>query len=495
MGTNGSKALSLLLEAVCKAQTGVISWQNDKRKRMAWFEGGGLILLQSNLKSETPERIAEKFPDSSPDEQRRRMLETRLRGLLSEGEGEVKFSSGSPPQKDPEDIIGLLHAVSDLLPSPPSQAYPRVVTAPLLQRFPVDPELRAYLWELDGTRDMDEVSSFAPANPDATDRAFRVAFALGVVVDAGKATTLSTVIGAAEPEEAPNATGVFPAGWETERPTRKVHKPGNRLGMDDLFSESAAPEDPIKKWFGSHCERIRAAPDHFAVLGVRWDEVPENMRKAYFALARDLHPDRFGEAPPNIQQQATELFDKARAAWEVLGDDQRREQYIGRVIRGEKTEEEKAAEQVQKIMDAEGMFKRGLSDLNSGRIAQAHELFHKAHELVPQENEFVAYLGYTSFRVAQGKDEAAAAVGYDLVREALKVNDQLDNVWVLLGMMQRIKGDDPAARRAFIKALQLKPANPDAMREMKRLEQTRSTTAEEQKTASGGFFSRLFGRK
>lgn len=371
-----------------------------------------------------------------------------------------------------------------------------MVTAPLLQRFPIDPELRDYLWELDGTRDMDEVASFAPAPPETTDRSFRVAFALEVVVDAGKATTLTTVIGAAEPEEAPSATGVFPGGWETERPTRKVTKSSNnRLEMDDLFAESSAPEDPIKKWFGSHHERIRAAADHFAVLGVRWDEAPENMRKAYFSLARDLHPDRFGDAPDAIQQQATELFDRARAAWEVLGDDQRREQYIGRVIRGEKTEEEKAAEQVQKIMDAEGMFKRALSELNSGRIAQAHELFAKAHELVPQENEFGAYLGYTRFRVAHGKDEAAASAGYDQLREALKVNEQLDNVWVLLGMMQRIKGDDTAARRSFIKALQLKPANPDAMREMKRLEQTRSTTAEEQKTSAGGFFSRLFGRK
>lgn len=269
--------------------------------------------------------------------------------------------------------------------------------------------------------------------------------------------------------------------------------------MDDLFGdeEEAAHtvEDPIRKWFGSHHDRIRSASDHFAVLGIRWDESPESMRKAYFALARDLHPDKFTDAPQDIQSMATELFDKARSAWEVLGDDAKREAYIAKVIRGEKTEDEKATEKVQAILEGEGYFKRGVNELNSGRIAAANDFFLKACDLVPEELEFQAYLGYTRFRIHQGKDENIASAGVETIRAALKQKENLDNVWVLLGMVQRVKGDDAAARRSFIKALQLKPSNPDAMREMKRLEQTRQQAAEEPKKAEGGFFSRLFGRK
>jgi curved DNA-binding protein CbpA len=267
--------------------------------------------------------------------------------------------------------------------------------------------------------------------------------------------------------------------------------------MDDLFGEAdAAPvADPIRTWFGAHHERIKAAPDHFAVLGIRWDEPPETMRRAYFSIARDLHPDKFNDAPDDIQKIATELFDKARSAWEVLGDDTKREAYIARVIRGEKTEDEKATERVQAILEGEGYFKRGITELNSGRISPANDCFVKACELVPEETEFAAYLGYTRFRMHQGKNEAEANAGVETIRAALKEKENLDNVWVLLGMIQRLKGDDAAARRSFIKALQIKPANPDAAREMKRLEQTRQQAAEEPKAGGGGFFSRLFGKK
>ncbi|HND30694.1 MAG TPA: hypothetical protein PLA94_11875, partial [Myxococcota bacterium] len=127
-----------------------------------------------------------------------------------------------------------------------------------------------------------------------------------------------------------------------------------------------------------------------------------------------------------------------------------------------------------------------------GRIAQANELFAKAAELVPEELEFKAYLGYTRFRMHVGKDDMAASSGLESMRDVLKERDNLDNVWVLMGLVHRLRGDDPAARRAFIKALQIKPSNPDAVREMKRLEQSRAENKEE---AKPGFFARLFGKK
>jgi tetratricopeptide (TPR) repeat protein len=460
---------------------------------MFFFERGELVFCYSNLKSETPERVAEKLGGITGDELRLRVAETRLRGFLGETEGEARFGPGPAPGREPEDIYGLLHRVADLLPPPPSGSYPRVVTAPLLQRFPLDEALRAYLWELDGTRDLDEVVSFAPAPPADLDRAFRLAFALGVVVDSGKATTLSSIVGT--PEAAPSPTGFFPGGWETALPKRPepTKTRSTTRDLSNLFDEDiAAPPAPPKKWFGAHQERIRAAADHFGILGVRWDDSPDSMRKTYFALARDLHPDRFVDAPDEVQSQATELFDKARAAWEILGDDTKREAYIAKVIRGEKTEDEKATEKVAAILEGEGLFKRGVTELNSGRIAQANELFTKAMELVPEELEFKAYLGYTRYRMFAGKDDLAASSGLESMRDVLKERDNLDNVWVLMGLIHRLRGDDPAARRAFIKALQIKPSNPDAVREMKRLEQSRAEGKEE---AKPGFFARLFGKK
>ena len=491
-----AQGVQLLIKAIREASTGALTWQHDKRRRAVWLDGGQAVLFQSNLKSETPERVAEKNPGLGAEELARRVQEARLRGLLAEAEGEYKFTAGLAPQREPAEIVALLMAVADLLPAAPADSHPRVQTAPILARLPIDPGLRTYLWEMDGTRDLDEVTSFAPAHPDMLDRALRVAFLLGAVVDAGRATT-TTVTGQGEA-----ATGIFPAGWETARPAATPRKIGvHGLEGDDLFSGVEAVraeprrEDPIRKWFGDHHPRIHAAADHFQTLGVHHEEAPEAMRRAYFALARDLHPDRFSDAPSEIQAEANDLFDRVRAAWEVLGDDAKRAAYIAKVIRGEKTEEEKAAETVAKIFEGETLFKKAVNELNSGRVAQAHELLTRAVELVPEELEFKAYLGYTTFRIHWGKNEEQALAGLESLRAALKEREQMDNAWVLLGLIQRQRGDDTAARRAFIKALQIKPSNPDAVREMKRLEQTKAAAQEEAKAATGGFFSRLFGRK
>jgi hypothetical protein len=53
-------------------------------------------------------------------------------------------------------------------------------------------------------------------------------------------------------------------------------------------------------------------------------------------------------------------------------------------------------------------------------------------------------------------------------------------------------GNEAAARRAFVAALRLKPSNPDAAREMRRLGRERDAAAE---AAPTGFLSRLFAKK
>jgi curved DNA-binding protein CbpA len=268
------------------------------------------------------------------------------------------------------------------------------------------------------------------------------------------------------------------------------------LIADELGGSVPVPSvrvDPVEAAFGPALTRIRNAPDHFAVLGVSWRDPAEVIRKSYFNLARELHPDRYGAESEEVQRTAAELFDKVRAAWEMLGDDSKREAYIAKVIRGEKTEEEKAMEKVQAILDGEALFKRALNEYYAGRTPQAHELFSAAAERVPDEPEFQAYAGYTTFKLNQGRDERKAEEGAERILAALKVNERLDSAQVLIGLVHRARGDDVSAKRAFTAALKLKPSNPDAARELKRLESRPSPAPAPE--AGGGLFSRLFGKK
>ncbi|HEY0247478.1 MAG TPA: molecular chaperone DnaJ [Gryllotalpicola sp.] len=63
------------------------------------------------------------------------------------------------------------------------------------------------------------------------------------------------------------------------------------------------------------------AADHYEVLGVDRDASPEEIKKAYRRLARELHPD------VNPSAEASERFKLVTHAYDVLSDPKQREQY------------------------------------------------------------------------------------------------------------------------------------------------------------------------
>lgn len=458
--------------------TTAVEWRDGARRRLFFFEDGALVLAQSNLKSESPERVTTQTPGLDADQTRRATLRLRLENAFAESGGDVNVGPAILPAKG-EVIDVLSFALERSWPALSPDLFPKSTaqTAAWADAIPGEPALAHYVKVLDGSRPIEDVLTFGPSDPEKTERLLRLLFELGGIEDAGG-----------------EAQGyvVRMVGTRSAAPVDDIAAliAGELQGG---VAAARAPVDPVEAAFGSALTRIRSATDHFGVLGVSWRDPGEVIRRSYFALARELHPDRFGSESAEVQAVATELFDKVRAAWEMLGDDSKREAYIAKVIRGEKTEEEKVMDKVQAILDGEASFKRGLNEFHAGRLTQAHELFQAAAERLPDEAEFQAYAGFTTFKLNQGRDERKAEEGVERLVAALKANDKLDAGHVLLGLVHRARGDDVSAKRAFIQALKLKPSNPDAARELKRLEQRPSAPPPSE--ASGGLFSRFFGKK
>src|SRR5215470_15785898 len=70
---------------------------------------------------------------------------------------------------------------------------------------------------------------------------------------------------------------------------------------------------PQREWFEK---------DYYKTLGVSESSTPKEITKAYRKLARELHPD----ANPN-DPTAEERFKEVSAAYDVIGDEDKRKEY------------------------------------------------------------------------------------------------------------------------------------------------------------------------
>jgi len=279
----------------------------------------------------------------------------------------------------------------------------------------------------------------------------------------------------------------------------------DNFDIADLIAEevgaplAATDDHPLAAQLQQLSARLENASNAFEVLGLTQEAEESALRSAYMELANMLHPDKYNDASDEIRDQATTSFDTVRAAWENLETDEKRQKYIDHEILGKPTEEEVAMEQVKALLDAEADFKKGLAAFNAGRLSAAHKLFESAVQAAPEELEFCAYKSYTTFALNRKTDMEAANNAVNDLKDILDANShqqrRLDGGWVLLGRAYRELGEKDAAKRALVQALRFNAANPDAPRELRRLEGKAGPQKSGDGDAKPGFFKKLFGRK
>ena len=69
------------------------------------------------------------------------------------------------------------------------------------------------------------------------------------------------------------------------------------------------------------------AASHYGTLGVADGAEPDEVRRAYLDLARQLHPDRWIDASPSEREDADRRMQEVNEAWRVLGNPARRLAY------------------------------------------------------------------------------------------------------------------------------------------------------------------------
>jgi DnaJ-class molecular chaperone len=154
-------------------------------------------------------------------------------------------------------------------------------------------------------------------------------------------------------------------------------------------------------------ERVQATVDgldtynYYQLLGVDRRASAEEIRAAYFRIARVLHPDRHVREPdPARQRSLVRAYARLSEAYRVLIDDERRRDYDAAVEQGNRRLRDAGAPKAPKLVDARDprseqarqMLERGRGYLDKGERAKAKAQLELARQLEPGSPAIAAAL-------------------------------------------------------------------------------------------------------
>lgn len=206
--------------------------------------------------------------------------------------------------------------------------------------------------------------------------------------------------------------------------------------------------------------------DYFQMLGVAPDAKPESLKQAYFALAKEFHPDRhYRSASLEVKSLANEIYQLISTAYETLKDPEERERYVADLAKGIKKD---VSDEVSKILAAEGKFQRGEELLRKKLYRDAHAAFAEAVKLYDQEGEFHAFLGWSLFQT-EPRNPKVAQAAMDHLESAIRLNPKVDKSYLFLGYVFKATGRPDKAQQQFERAIQCNPDCTEALRELRLL--------------------------
>src|SRR4051794_34130609 len=263
-----------------------------------------------------------------------------------------------------------------------SHQYVSLTSDPLLrlQDMTSDPVELAFIQSIDGTRQLNVILERAEI-PREKARLLLVALSEAGMVQRHETTTRKK--GAAPP--VPPAVSSLPVlGAPATPPPTTAPLASGQLSM--------------------MLQTVRTQ-DYFWALDVERDAPPANIDRAYEALARSFHADRYRLSLEDDRKAAQEIFDKLTEAHRTLRDPARRKGYVAKLTRAEDTAaEEDPLERADRARSAppplpsapaspsnaaaRALYDVGLEHLKARRHHEAVEALRQAARLVPNEADF-----------------------------------------------------------------------------------------------------------
>lgn len=230
-----------------------------------------------------------------------------------------------------------------------------------------------------------------------------------------------------------------------------------------VFATGPAGETPSAQMKRLQVLRAKmTAGTHFEALGLeRKTFSMAEVKRNFFALAKELHPDTVTDASlTELRSLKESLFALINEATQVLMDQARRKEY-------EKELDGKADNvDVSRIFAAEENFQRAEIMIKARKYKEGLELLDAAIKLNDQEAEFYAWRGYARFLLAKDRKAAFDECANDC-KHAIKMIEKCLPAHLFLGNMAKVIGELKLAEKSFQRVLMIDPKNVEAQRELR----------------------------
>ncbi len=228
---------------------------------------------------------------------------------------------------------------------------------------------------------------------------------------------------------------------------------------------------------------------YYDLLGVTRKSSEEEIKAAYYALAKRFHPDRYqAEAPKEIHEKLVLLFGRLSEAYETLTDPARRKAYDQRAI-GSPSAIAAANQPPQRAASRDQIaaesFDQGAQLFEQKEYAKALPYLREATRLKPSLTPYRFLFAKALAEIPQHRREAE-----EEFRKLLEAEPENADYPVAMGLFYKSVNLPSRAQKYFLRALELEPTNPRALQEL-----GRAPTQKKSQPSFGAQVKKFFSKK